>query len=628
MDLRPYQQDCLKAIESKLEDGINRQLVVLPTGSGKTVIFSELIKRKNLKTLVIAHRIELLEQAKDKLSKVAPDISSGIFCGDQKCHEKQVTIASIQSAINALDLLKSENYQLLIIDEAHHAVARTYIRLIEALGFKQVEYAPDVETPEISDLVKPYLQTLGVECSKASPQRIKKSYRLLAIKYHPDKNNGDIVCAERFKRIQEAYEFLAKSKNLLLDNDQVERVEDAEKDLLKPAVVDRLKFMVGFTATPKRGDNIGLDEVFQEIPYAISIRKLVNRGFLVKPEGLHVKVGIDLKKVQIRGGDYKIESLRKVMLSKQARDIVVQTIKRFAPDRRGIVFSVDIEHSELLKKDFQEAGFSCDAVHSSVSLEDRKARLKAFESGELQFIVNPMILTEGFDCPVADCMINVAPTQNRSLYIQKAGRVLRTHPDKENALLIDFGITKKKHTLVTAVDLMGDDIVMRTVTDREELYPKQKKEKPIDEDLEFTEEEYNPLDGKTGKITPIYQKDGSHLTAFDSKSRVLNHFTWKRERISATASQRDYIRKLCKATGERVEHMERLGIGQAKKIISYLLEKKKTMQKGTPITKKQAWYLKKLAKEQGVTDLDDSKIYNLSKYEARGLIGKMLGNVG
>ena len=118
MELRDYQLDCLKAIESKQDAGITMQMVVLPTGAGKTVIFSELIKDRNLKTLVIAHRIELLEQAKDKLEKAAPEMSVGIFCGDEKCHDKQVTIASIQSASRpkALEILKSEGYQLLIIN--------------------------------------------------------------------------------------------------------------------------------------------------------------------------------------------------------------------------------------------------------------------------------------------------------------------------------------------------------------------------------------------------------------------------------------------------------------------------------------------------------------------------------
>ena len=115
MKLRDYQEDCLKQIEKKHNEGIHRQMVVLPTGAGKTVVFSELIKRKQLKTLVIAHRVELLEQARQKLKQIAPDIDAGIFCGDEKCHDKQVTIASIQSAVNALELLKAENYELLII---------------------------------------------------------------------------------------------------------------------------------------------------------------------------------------------------------------------------------------------------------------------------------------------------------------------------------------------------------------------------------------------------------------------------------------------------------------------------------------------------------------------------------
>ena len=62
-------------------------------------------------------------------------------------------------------------------------------------------------------------------------------------------------------------------------------------------------------------------------------------------------------------------------------------------------------------------GAGKEVVHSQVPLEEREQGLKDFEQGKIQFIANPLILTEGYDCPRADCMINVAPTQNRSLYI-------------------------------------------------------------------------------------------------------------------------------------------------------------------------------------------------------------------
>jgi len=507
---------CLKAIDTHLEKGVNRQMIVLPTGAGKTFVFSELIRRKHLKTLVIAHRIELLQQAKEKLARVAPDISAGIFCGNEKDLGHQVTIASIQSTAKVLDLLEKEDCQLLIIDEAHHSVAQTYRQLIESLGF-----------------------------------------------------------------------MTSSSKKLL----------------------------VGFTATPKREDKISLKDVFQEVTYSLSIRQLVNGKFLVKPEGLHVKVGIDLKKVRSERGDFKKSSLRKVMLSDQARGVVVKTVQQYASNRRGIVFSVDIDHSEMLKDDLKEGGFSCDVVHSRISLEERKSRLKAFADGDLQFIVNPMILTEGFDCPEADCMVNVAPTKNRSLYIQKAGRVLRNSPRKENALLIDFGTTKKKQTLMTAMDLMGEEIVMKTVTDRKELYHESAKEKSIHVDLEVDEVSYNPLNGRPDK--PILCDHG-----------LLNPFTWPVESVKATIKQKDFILKLCSSIGIKVAYMDQLGIGRAKKIIGHLLEKKKLIQEKTPITQKQAWCLKKLAREKRISGLNEDKIHRLSKYEARELIGSLMKKAG
>ena len=422
MKLRDYQLECLKIIEDKFSVGIRQQLVVLPTGAGKTVIFSELIKDKNLKTLVIAHRIELLEQAKDKITYAAPFIETGIFCGDRRCHDSQVTIASIQSAINCLDLLKEENYQLLIIDEAHHAAAKSYRKLIKYLGFSK---------------------------------------------------------------------------------------DDSNEKLL-----------VGFTATPNRSDGRGLDEIFKEVVYHISIKKLVNRGYLVRPEGLHVTVGIDLRSIQKQMGDFKKEQLQRVMLEEKAIDVVVRTIKTHASDRRGIVFTVNIQHSEILKERIKETGFTCESIHSRILLEDRQKHLKAFAKGEIQFVTNPMILTEGFDCPRADCMINAAPTLNRSLYVQKAGRVLRIHPEKISALLIDFGYTKKKHALRTAIDLFGD-AKMRKLMDGRKLYPKKggTSEAPDLSNLKFGKshkQPYNPLDPSESFYSSLPWKGG-----FDGSGRKV-----------------------------------------------------------------------------------------------------------
>jgi ATP-dependent helicase IRC3 len=504
MKLRNYQEICLKKIEESDQAGISRQMVVLPTGAGKTVIFSSLIKKRNVKTLVIAHTIELLKQAKEKLSVVAPEIEAGIFCGNEKNSTKQVTIASIQTAHRNLDVLRKQGYELLIIDEANHAAAKTYKKLIDYLGF-----------------------------------------------------------------------------------------------------YERDKLLVGFTATPRRGDKVKLDDIFEKVVYSLSIREMVKKGYLVKPEGIHVKVGIDLRKVRTEKGDFKQGSLREAMCSTSARRIVIDTIKKFATDKQGIIFAVDIKHSEILKEDMIEAGFNCDVVHSKVSVEDRSDRLQKFAIGQLQFISNPMILTEGFDCPRADCMINAAPTQNRSLYIQKAGRVLRPFEGKESALLIDFGQTKKKHNLRTVVDLMGEEAKLKTVVREEGLLidlPKQRIERIFD----FHEQTYDPL-----------KESQTHQEILDILAFLNTPYF---EGNPATFKQIEFIKSLSRQIGLEItqEKLDLIDSRTAFQLIKKMINYRDTI----PATSKQMWKIRSLKRQGFISDGID--LDQISKMEARKVISSSL----
>lgn len=606
MKLREYQLECLELIEAKAKEGINRQMVVLPTGSGKTVIFSELIKRKSLKTLVIAHRVELLEQAKDKLTLVAPDIDVGIFCSDQKSHDKQVSIASIQSASNALDLLKAEGYQLLIIDEAHHAAAKSYKKLIEHLGFKSP--SNDSKNIAIDQRVKKFQKQLGVSY-RASREVVNAAAEAL-IKKHTDKGNQLLV-------------HLAK---------EAQNILNLEENQYEPFEEDSSRLMIGFTATPKRGDKVRLEHIFQDVVFSMSIQKLVNRGYLVPPKGVHVKVGIDLRGVRIEKGDFKQISLRKIMTSNNARKIVIDSIKKFAALRRGIVFGVGIEHSEMLKEDIINAGFSCDVVHSQVPMEDRKKRLKDFASGKLQFITNPLLLTEGFDCPAADCMINAAPTQNRSLYIQKAGRVLRIHPEKEDALLIDFGKTKKRHILRTATDLMDEfsEVPMKEVKDPRELLPIDELEtqNQAEKNLNSSEKEYDPLSGKA-KYPWIEKRRDENGKLFYDSSPLLDPILWSYEERTITKKQFDLIQKLSKQTSTPIPEEETLvnmGIGHASNVIEFLIDKRNQLQSEQPITYKQKRFLESIIGNLEEKYRSKSAIESLNLYQAKSLIGSYVGN--
>ena len=95
IQLRPYQQEALDAVNAFSDKGINRQLVVLPTGAGKTVIFSHLPQTKNdsLPMLVLAHRAELLYQAKEKIGWSNPELDIQIEQADNIAGHCDVVVA-------------------------------------------------------------------------------------------------------------------------------------------------------------------------------------------------------------------------------------------------------------------------------------------------------------------------------------------------------------------------------------------------------------------------------------------------------------------------------------------------------------------------------------------------------
>ena len=129
MELRPYQLDVVGEIELH-----ERPLIVAPTGSGKTIIAAEIIRRAaNKHILFIAHRRELIHQARDKLAEFG--ITAGvILAGEPRSPMLGIQVASIQTlwarcVRGAADLPPAD---IVFIDEAHHARARTYRQIVQS----------------------------------------------------------------------------------------------------------------------------------------------------------------------------------------------------------------------------------------------------------------------------------------------------------------------------------------------------------------------------------------------------------------------------------------------------------------------------------------------------------------
>src|SRR3990167_7398759 len=95
--LRPYQREALAAIEDASQRGIQRQLVVMPTGTGKTLTFAVLIAQRHVPTLILVHREELALQTVEKMAMIAQEIRCGIVKATRNDLDAPVVIASVQT---------------------------------------------------------------------------------------------------------------------------------------------------------------------------------------------------------------------------------------------------------------------------------------------------------------------------------------------------------------------------------------------------------------------------------------------------------------------------------------------------------------------------------------------------
>ena len=156
MELRPYQREAEAAILAEWDAGILRTLLVLPTGCGKTIVFSKVIEdrvRAGDRVLVLAHRGELLEQASDKLAQ-----ATGLRCATEKADESclgswyRVVVGSVQSLMREkrLSRFAHDYFQTIVVDEAHHVLSDGYQRVLDHFG--QAKVLGVTATPDRGDM--------------------------------------------------------------------------------------------------------------------------------------------------------------------------------------------------------------------------------------------------------------------------------------------------------------------------------------------------------------------------------------------------------------------------------------------------------------------------------------------
>ena len=364
LQLRPYQVEALERIAAAEARGVRRQLGVAATGLGKTVMFCALAERRGGRTLVIAHRDELIEQAAAKVTEVWPEARVGVVKGSRNETDAHVVVASIQTLarpkrlaalLAPTTLTPDPSFDLVVVDEAHHAAAASYRNTLDALD----------------------------------------------------------------------------------------------------AGADDGPLLLGVTATPDRGDGKGLDDLFDEVTFAYDIRCGINEDYLSDLTGLRVRLDMDLRALKVTRGDYAVGQAGQMLEDAGAPQAIVKAWCESARGRRTLVFTPTVSTAVAVADEFTAAGVSAAWVSGELDLAERRSRLAAYSRGDVDVMVNCMVLTEGYDEPRTDCIVVARPTKSRALYAQMVGRGTRKHPDKDRCLVIDVVGATDVHDLVTIPSLFG-----------------------------------------------------------------------------------------------------------------------------------------------------------------------------
>ncbi len=180
INLRPYQAEAKDAVFEQWDNGVLKTLLVLPTGTGKTIVFAKITEslvKNGERVLILAHRGELLSQAADKLEK-----ATGLKTATEKAEETclgswyRVVVGSVQSLMRETRLSKfsPDYFSAIIIDEAHHALSDGYTRVLE--HFDKAKVLGVTATPDRGDMknLGQVFESLAYEYTL--PRAIKDGY--------------------------------------------------------------------------------------------------------------------------------------------------------------------------------------------------------------------------------------------------------------------------------------------------------------------------------------------------------------------------------------------------------------------------------------------------------------------
>ena len=381
--LYDYQTEMKERIDTAFRS-YQSVMVQMPTGTGKTVLLSEVVKSeerrvKNPWVWIVVHRRELVEQIMKTLDTMlsspssTPDAITSLLSDDSR-----IKVMSIQWLSKHYQEMK-ESPSLIVIDEAHHAVAKTYKEVMDAFS-------------------------------------------------------------------------------------------EAKK--------------LGLTATPCRLTRRGFTDLFDVLLMSWSAKRFIAIGRLSLYDYMSVKADSEDQRrilgLTKRGadGDFSLKEMSEKLDVRPSIKRLCETVLRYAADKKGITYAIDITHAEHIAEEYRRHGIMAVAISSKTPLAERKAIIERFkgtsrgnrndkpyyaslglakplgetlsadykadvrdktleQTNDIQVLVNVDLFGEGFDCPDVEFIQLARPTLSLAKYLQQVGRGMRVFEGKKYCLILD-----------------------------------------------------------------------------------------------------------------------------------------------------------------------------------------------
>jgi ribonuclease E len=194
---------------------------------------------------------------------------------------------------------------------------------------------------------------------------------------------------------------------------------------------------IGMTATEQLIAK-QVSDVFPASVDDLPLGDAARRGLIAPLRCLRVPPAAAINSVPIVGGDFEERALAAALDHQALNQAAASLYRERFGSTPGIVYAAGVEHAYNLAQEFRAAGIKAEAVSGRTPPARLAETLAAYERGEINVLINAMLLAEGWNSPRATICMHLAPTASRRVYQQRIGRIMRIHPRKEAGVVVDF----------------------------------------------------------------------------------------------------------------------------------------------------------------------------------------------